>query len=179
MSTSAVFGKRSLIISIVLASSFATSPLMAHDYRNTNAPGYNYPPPNMYYGPAMNNDRWTYPSPPFAHRNDDQTLFSPMNLARKLDLSDTQQRRIETILDDAFEHFRDIGEEMSDNRRKIRRLIRAGKNVDQLAEAQGILLTKMIKQRADLSQKIAAELDDKQRTRFLRSRGLRGYYGRY
>ncbi len=163
--------RRPLIAALALASGLLSAPSMAHDYRNGMGIGYGYPPPNVpnINGPVMPPGSWSYPS-----LRGDRGVRSLRELARRLELDDKQQRRIEDILDEAFDRFRDIGEEMSANRRKIWRAVRDGKAYDSLAEKQGELLVQMIRQRATLYKNILAELDEDQRKRFKRMRWLGG-----
>ncbi len=99
-------------------------------------------------------------------------------LARRLDLDRKQRRAIEDLLDEAYDDFRDIGEEMHDNRRRLGREMRrkdADQSlIDRLAKKQGELLTRMIERRARLNKDILAELDDEQKERYAHLRTAPG-----
>ena len=169
---------------ILLAGSLFALPGQAHDggpYGRPNPAYYGYGGPGWQVAPSA---PWMQrgangPGPfdwqgPWSCNGDARADV----MARRLDLDRKQRRAIEDLLDEAYDDFRDIGEEMHDNRRRLAREMRrkdADQSlIDRLAKKQGELLSRMIKRRARLNREILAELDDEQKARYAHLRGALG-----
>ncbi len=161
---------------LALAGALATVTAQAHDggpfgmpypggHGYAGGPGWPSPPPAPWMRDGVPYD-WLGP---WSCATDPADI-----LERRLDLDRKQRRTIEDLLDAAYDDFRDIGEAMRDNRRRIDREIRREdadpSAIDRLAKKQGELLTRMIQRRATLERRILAELDDEQKDRYARLR---------
>ena len=102
-------------------------------------------------------------------------------MAERLDLSDEQRDAIRAIVDKARPSFREYGDNLRDNREKLRELAQT-ENADQtairtLADAQGDTMADMIVLRTDVMREVRAVLTPEQREELKNRRSHHGRHG--